>query len=176
MSDNEQPEGPANLHISVIGPHDTGGIIEIDARPLGGPAFRMPTKTMGLIHLTADKVSWDAVSAILALGAALQKGAADLGVDLSADNGAGLRRYYRALYHTAQFVTREATLEASYELLREGKISRAQAATLAQDVLQQKISLDTWRKAVDKWAAEHGKPKLDLRHGRPIKQKPENTA
>ena len=175
MSDEEQTEGPLGVHISVIGPHETGGTIRIDDPQGSGMTITVDTRTMRLIQLTGTTVSWDAVSAILTLGAVLQKGASDGGVDLIADNRSKLRDVYRTLYHAAHLVTRETALEASYELLREGKISRAKAAVLASDVLRKEIKTDTWRKAVDKWAADNSRPPVELPRGRPGKRNSEDS-
>ncbi len=173
MADDEKTDLTPDFYVHILGPHESGGTIQIDATPSGGLRFSIPTKTMGLIQLVAGTVGWESVAAILAVGAALQKRSADAGGDLTADSGRKLKELNRTPYQAAKLVTREQILEASYELLREHKISRAQAADLATDVLQKQINTEAWRKAVDKWASDHGKPPVELPRGRPAKIKPE---
>lgn len=129
---------------------------------------------MGFIQHAGREVGWEAVDAILTYGARLQRDAAVAGVDLIADNGAELKAVERAIFNAALRIRRENLLEETYKLLSEGKLNRVNAAKLVQDVLQENISVDAWRKAVDKWASDNGKPKLDLPHGRRSRTKPEN--
>ncbi len=176
MTDEEKPDRPPDYRLHIIGPHYAGGTIQIDATPSGGPIFSIPTKTMGFIRRAGSggKVDWEAVIAILQFGASLQKGIDLDGGDIAPSGRSKFQEILLALLSAARRINRDMLLEETYKLLSERKISRNTAATIAQDVLQENISADAWRKAVDKWALDNGKPKLDLPHGRPTKQKPEN--
>ncbi len=175
MSDGETPDRPLKVRVEIIGPHDEGGRIRIDARQAGGLDFSIPTKAMGFIRLIHSEGGWDAVLAIMGLGAAIHHAIVQPDVAMTPENlNTTLAGTGHGLKAAADLLTRDRLLEETYKLLSERKINRNTAATIAQDVLQEKISADAWRKAVDKWALDNGKPKLDLPHGRPIKQKPEN--
>ncbi len=52
-------------------------------------------------------------------------------------------------------------IDASYQALRGGFLSRAQAAEFARELLGRKIEPDTWRKRVDRWAEKKGLPKVE---------------
>lgn len=175
MSDEQKPDNLRSFPIHILGPHESGGTIQIDAREEGGPMFKIPMKTMGLIRLAGTIVGWEAVVAIAALAATLQRSIDLPGAPMTDEDYRKLAVTFTALHAAAATLSRDKLLEVSYELLRERKINRAQAAILASDVLQKKVKTDTWRKAVDKWASDDGRPPVELPRGRPGKRKPENS-
>ncbi len=173
MSDEPKPDNLLSFPFHILGPHESGGTIQIDAQQEGGPMISIPPKTMGLIRLAGTTVGWDAVVAIAALAATLQRSIDLPGVPMTDEEYRKLAVTFTALHATAATLSRDGVLEVTYELLRERKINRAQAAVLASDVLQKKVKTDTWRKAVDKWAADSGRPPIELPRGRPGKRNPE---
>ena len=65
---------------------------------------------------------------------------------------------------------RDQALLVSYNQLQSGDWTRPRAAQFAQWLLGKTIEPEAWRKAVNKWAKEQGKPELKLPHGRPTKK------
>ncbi len=184
MSDEERAGARPTIQVRVIGSDRSseGGKVEIDARGAGGPILNLPTETMLLFRLTGRTAGWKAAFTLLCLGAAIQK-TADVQdasprsetTELTSEDTDLLAEIFRYLRDVALQLDRDGILEMTYELLREGKISRGNAAVLASDFLGKKINADAWRKAVDKWAGDNHKPAIDLPRGRPGKGKPENS-
>ena len=65
---------------------------------------------------------------------------------------------------------RTQALSVSYDMLQKGEWTRSRAAELARWLLGNDVEPEAWRKAVNKWAKEQGKPELKLPHGRPTKK------
>ncbi len=63
----------------------------------------------------------------------------------------------------------------SYNMLASGDWTRHTAARFASNMLGKKIEESVWRKAVNKWASENGKPQLNLPRGRPAKKNRQNS-
>ncbi len=87
--------------------------------------------------------------------------------DLTDDDRARIRR---ALKHTELFTKvlggttpLELALTRSYFLLYNNAITREQAADLASDIMKKRVSVESWRKRVDRWAEEQGYPKVQRR-------------
>ncbi len=53
-------------------------------------------------------------------------------------------------------------IQASYEAVRAGLLTRGQAAEFASELLGRTISADTWRKRVDRWADQKRLPKIEI--------------
>ncbi len=53
-------------------------------------------------------------------------------------------------------------IEASYEALRQGLLTRGQAAEFASELLGRTVTMDTWRKRVDRWADQKKLPKVEI--------------
>ncbi len=53
-------------------------------------------------------------------------------------------------------------IEASYEALRQGLLTRGQAAEFASELLGRRVTMDTWRKRVDRWADQKKLPKVEI--------------
>lgn len=92
--------------------------------------------------------------------------------DLAEQEKANLRKMLEAIKWHCDFLKdrRQAALRASYDMLQRGEWTRAKAAEHAKWMLGKEIETEAWRKAVNKWAKEQGKPELKLPHGRPSKE------
>ena len=58
---------------------------------------------------------------------------------------------------------RDRALEFTYQLLRRKFLTREEAARFASTVLGKHYSTDAWRLAVDRWAAQLGRPPVEIR-------------
>ncbi len=182
MIDEKRADASPTIRIDVIGTDrpSEGAALQIDAREVGGPRVKIPTRLMALFRLTGRTVGWESALSLLLLGAAIQK-TADLQnaeleqeqAELSPDDINLLTGVFNELRRAAYQLNEHNVLEMTYELLHASKISRGNAAVLASDILGKKINPDAWRKAVDKWARDNHKPPVDLPRGRPSRGKPE---
>jgi hypothetical protein len=88
-----------------------------------------------------------------------------------------LRRWLLTIeWHGDRRPDREAwARQISYTMLACREWNRHEAARFAANVLGRDIKESTWRTAVDKWASAQGKPKLALPHGRPVKNKAQDS-
>ncbi len=91
---------------------------------------------------------------------------------LSETDQAKLRKMLESIKWACDFSKdrRQEALSNSYDMLRRGEWTRSKAAEHAEWMLGKAIDPEAWRKAVNKWADENGKPRLDLPHGRPSKK------
>ena len=179
MTEESRDQPARRVHVQLIANEDGTGSIRIDAREIGRGILTISDEDLSFFRLTGYQVGWKAAVRLVVLGAALQK--ATLAHDaklpkeaarLTPEDKAELGIVCQELHRTVNFLERDRVLEMAYDLLQEGSVNREQAAKLASVALGKEIKESAWRKAVDKWAREHGKPKLDLSHGRPSK-KPE---
>ena len=60
----------------------------------------------------------------------------------------------------------QLALSFTYTLLHQQAISRAEAATIAAALLQERISTDAWRVKIDRWATRNGYPAVGIRKRR----------
>ncbi len=65
----------------------------------------------------------------------------------------------------------ELALQHTYRMLYERQITREQAAHLAASWINKPVTTEAWRKRVDRWAEDQGKPKIEQPRGRPRKHK-----
>jgi len=95
---------------------------------------------------------------------------------VSEDQESRLRHLLEIIEWRAELSTdrKEQALLTSYNLLQSRDWDRARAARFARWLLGKEIEPEAWRKAVNKWAKEQGKPELKLPHGRPSKRNRNN--
>ena len=177
MTDESRDQPRLKIHIEV-----EDGIITIQDEAGEVPPLRISAQDMARFRRTVNKAGRDAAETMFVFGAATQKWEDAHNADLAQDNAAltnedsqRLRRVFHRLHDAALRLGRDTALQLTYELLRAGSITRAQAAVIASDILGKEIKESTWRTAVDQWANDQGLPQLDLPRGRPTKGKPRNT-
>ncbi|MDP9313246.1 MAG: hypothetical protein M3R24_20570 [Chloroflexota bacterium] len=88
------------------------------------------------------------------------------------------RRQVRIMVHEVANATQdmwhksdELLIEASYEALRSGTLTRGQAAEFASALLGRTVSTDTWTKRVDRWVKQKGLPKIEIYQRKTDKEK-----
>lgn len=168
MTNEKSADTPPTIHIRIIGTGEDASI-QIDARDMGGPILNIGTQIWELFRLTGRTAGWKAALSLLILGAHIQKAAAaqDVHLDpaqaeLTPDDIDLLTGVFKTLRQAVFDINEDNVLEMTYKLLHAGQISRGQAAVLASDLLGKKIKPDAWRKRVDKFAHDAGKPKIQL--------------